>query len=250
MIKWSLYVQLHRRGGRLSDRGPGRALRDPARPRPDARLHAGGDAGHGEVPRPHGAARPGGPDGARQHLPPLPAPRGGDGGPPGRPAPLHGLGRSPAHRLRRLPGLQPGPPAPPGRGRGHLPLPHRRQRAPPDPRGGHPGSGAARGGRDHGLRRVPGGPRHLRAHPRGPRPHPALGRALPAGPHPPRPGPVRDRPGGPLRRPAPAGRPGHRRPGLPRLRHRGGQRGREQGRLLARLLPGRPCCSPPGARAT
>ena len=32
-----------------SETGARAALRDPARPRPDARLHAGGDAGHGEV---------------------------------------------------------------------------------------------------------------------------------------------------------------------------------------------------------
>ena len=75
-----------------------------------------------------------------QHLPPGPPARRGGGRGAGRPAPLHGLGRADPHRLRRVPGLQPGGACEAhGRGRG-VPLAHRRPAAGPDPRTGrgHP----------------------------------------------------------------------------------------------------------------
>ena len=95
--------ELH--GDRHRRRGARRRPAHGARRRAHARVHAGGDEGDRQGPRPGAAARARDDDPPRQHVPPaLPARRGADRG-ARRPAPVHGLGRADPHGLRGLPGL-------------------------------------------------------------------------------------------------------------------------------------------------
>ena len=141
---------------------------------------------------------------------------------------LHGLAWPDADRLGRLPGLQPGADAQARRGRRDLPLAHRRQPAPL-----HAGK----------RRRQPGGPgrRHHHVPGRvrraarsevqrgGAGAHACLGGPLQGGAASSRPGALRHRAGRHLSRSARRERPHPARPGLPRLRHRRAERGRDQG---------------------
>ena len=86
------------------------ARRDAARRPTGGRhpgIHAGGDPGHGAGGRGRRPRRSGGDHGARQHLPPDAAARRRGDRRPGRGAALHGVGRTGAHRFRRLPGVLP-----------------------------------------------------------------------------------------------------------------------------------------------
>ena len=76
-----------------------------------------------------------------------------------RAAPLHGLGGPDPHRLGRVPGLLARRPAPLRRGRRHVPLAHRRERAAPHPGGLRRRAAAARRRRGDGARRLPGAAR-------------------------------------------------------------------------------------------
>ena len=112
---------------------------------PDAHVHARGHERHGEGRHRGSAARPRRPGGAREHVPPVAAPRRRRGGRGGRGAPLHELRRPHAHRFGRVPGVQPGRHAQARRRRPHVPLHLRRLQDPLDARGqhGHPGSSLA-----------------------------------------------------------------------------------------------------------
>ena len=167
-------------------------------------LHAGRHPRRGAPARRRrsGRARPAGRAG--QHLPPDAAARGRGGRGARRPAPLHGLERPPPHRLRRLPGLLPGPAESTTTASRSV----RPTTAPPPP---DPGSG---GGHPGGARRRhPDGPRHLLrpagargGDPAGREAHPGLGGPGPGRPPTPGPVPVRDRPGRGRHRPAGRGR--------------------------------------------
>ena len=115
-------------------KGAARHPRARARPRRDAGVHAGGHLRRGEGDVARRAARARRADRARQHLPPVAAPRPGCHPGARRPAPLHGLGRADPHRLRRLPGLQPRRLAEDKRRRGPVRIADQRRPPVPDAR--------------------------------------------------------------------------------------------------------------------
>ena len=219
-------LRLHDHGPLPPDPGPLWPLPDPPRDGGHATVHAGGHRRHRQGHQRPAAAGDRGPHGARQHLPSPPPAGGGGGGRSRRPAPLHGLGRSAAHRLGRLPGVQPRGHQPDRRRRGRLPLTPRRVPHRPDPRAlhGHPGGAGGRCG--HGLRPVPPLPRQRGHGGRGLPAHPSLAGALRRLPRRRRAGAVRDRAGRLL--PPSARRIGPDRGGDGPARHRrgGGERGR------------------------
>ena len=170
----------------------------------------------------------------------------------GRPAPLHGLGRADPDRLRRLPGLQPGPDPQGHRRRRLVSLAHRRGTARPDPGAGR---SAIQENLGSDIAMV------LDECPPADAPEPVLREAIRRtllwaercrdGPHARRPGTVRHRPGRDQPRLAAGMCASHSiGDGLPRLRPRRVQRRRVRGRDArgpARL--GRPACRPT-SRAT
>ena len=114
--EWRVELPLRGAPSRRGDRRAHRPDAHRARHGGDAGLHAGGHPGHGQgggPGRPPGARRG---DHPREHLPPDAPPGRGAGAAARRAAPLHGLAAGHPHRLRRLPGLQPGQEPPDHRG--------------------------------------------------------------------------------------------------------------------------------------
>ena len=110
----------------------------------DADVHARGHQRHGQGARPRRPARGRRQHHPVQHVPPVAAAGTRAHRPPGRPAPVHGLGRRHPHRLGRLPGGQPGRPAPDRRGWRDLPFAPRRVDPALHARARHRGPGGAR----------------------------------------------------------------------------------------------------------
>ena len=147
--------------GDVRSRAP-RPARNRARPRRHARVHAGRHLWHGQgdgAERARAARRA---DRARQHVSPVAATRRRGHRRARRAASVHGLGARAAHRLRRLPGVEPRSAAQGARGRRGVRVPRQRRPAPAHARDLDADPARARLGHRHGVRRVHRVPRDPR----------------------------------------------------------------------------------------